>query len=299
MQRNTAQERDLHGCRRLLGAAVGEDLGAFAAFRAGKPAHVLDETENRHVDATKHVQSLARVDERDVLGRGHDDGATERHALRHGELHVPGAWRHVDQQHVQFTPFHVPEQLLQRALDHGPAPDHRALLVHHEPDGHDLDSVAGHRSDALPVDGLRPPGDPHEARLRRPVDVRVQDAHAKPLSAQGQGEVGRDRRLADAALAAGDGDDRLDAGERDRPRVRRRSGGCLRRAFGGQHCAHRCDAGERQHRLFAGAANNLEGLGPGRIGLQGEGDVAVPDGDFLHHPETHDILVAGWILDAG
>ena len=299
MQRNAAQERDLHGCRRLLGAAVGEDLGAFAAFRTCEPAHVLDETENRHVDAAEHVQPLARIDERDVLRRGHDDCATERHALRHGELHVPGAGRHVDQQYVEFTPFHVAEQLLQRALDHGPAPDHRALLVHHEPDGHDLDSVAGHRSDAFPVDGLRPARDPHEARLRGAVDVSVQDAHAEALSAQGQGEVGRDRRLADAALAAGDGDDRLDAGERDRPRVRRRSRWRLRRAFGGQHRAHRGHAGEREHGLLAGAANDLEGLGPGRIGLQGEGDVAVPDGDFLHHPETDDVLVAGWILDAG
>jgi hypothetical protein len=52
---------------------------------------------------------------------------------------------------------------------------------------------------------------PHHNRDARPVDIRVHQADARALLVQGQREVGRNRRFADAAFAAGDRDDVLDA----------------------------------------------------------------------------------------
>src|SRR5439155_4942737 len=47
------------------------------------------------------------------------------------------------------------------------------------------------------------------------VDVGVHQAHAPALHVQGQGEVGGHGRFADAALAAGDGDEVFDVGQLD------------------------------------------------------------------------------------
>ena len=101
---------------KLLGgasrAAVAEDLGAAAAVRADEVAHVLDDAEHRHVHLAEHVERLARVEQRDVLGRRHDHRAGERHTLRHGQLRVAGAGRQVDHEIVQLAPLDVAKHLL-------------------------------------------------------------------------------------------------------------------------------------------------------------------------------------------
>ena len=84
---------------------MAEDLAALAAIGAEEIAHVLDDAEHRHVDLAEHVEALARVDQRDVLRRRDDHGAGERHLLRHGELRVAGAGRHVDHQDVELAPL--------------------------------------------------------------------------------------------------------------------------------------------------------------------------------------------------
>src|SRR6202012_5663039 len=67
------------------GAAMREDFTTLAAMWTEEIAHILDDPENRHVDLLKHRKPAARVDERDVLRRRDDDGAGERHLLRHGQ----------------------------------------------------------------------------------------------------------------------------------------------------------------------------------------------------------------------
>jgi hypothetical protein len=69
-----------------------------------KVAHVLDDAEHRHLDLAEHVQPLAGIDQREILRRRHDHRAGKRHLLRHGQLRVAGARRHVDDQHVEFAP---------------------------------------------------------------------------------------------------------------------------------------------------------------------------------------------------
>ena len=55
--------------------------------------------------------------------------------------------------------------------------------------------------------GLEPVVDAEQARHREAPDVGVEHADGEPLGGDRRGEVDGDRRLADAALAAGDGQD--------------------------------------------------------------------------------------------
>ena len=91
----------------LLRAAVAEDVLGVAAVRADVDAHVLDDADDRHADLLEHLEALARVDQRDVLRRGDDHGAGDRHLLRQRQLDVAGARRHVDDQVVEIAPVRV------------------------------------------------------------------------------------------------------------------------------------------------------------------------------------------------
>ncbi len=57
-------------------------------------------------------------------------------------------------------------------------------------------------------------GDAHHERLAGTVDVRIQESDPGPLGRPGERQIGRDGRLADAALAGCHGDDVLDAIQR-------------------------------------------------------------------------------------
>ena len=72
-----------------LAAAFAEDAFFVAAVRADMQAHVLDHAEHRDADLLEHLQALARIDQRDVLRRGDDHRAGDRHVLRQGQLESP------------------------------------------------------------------------------------------------------------------------------------------------------------------------------------------------------------------
>ena len=85
--------------------------------------------------------ALARVEQRDVLRRRHDDRAGHRHALAQRQLDVAGSRRQIDDQVIQIDPVRFVEQLRQRLRDHRTAPDHRRVFLDHEADRHGLDAV--------------------------------------------------------------------------------------------------------------------------------------------------------------
>jgi hypothetical protein len=151
-----------------LRAALAEDVLGVAALRADVDRHVLDDAHDRHADLLEHLEALARVDQRDVLRRRHDDGAGDRHLLRERELDVAGAGRHVDDQVVELAPVGVLQQLLERLRDHRAAPHHRRVGVDQEADRHRLHAVRLERLERLPVLRLRTPGQSQHHRLRRP-----------------------------------------------------------------------------------------------------------------------------------
>ena len=90
--------------------------------------------EHAHLDFFEHLETLARIQEGDVLGRRDDHGAAHRNALRERELDVAGARRHVDDQIVELAPARVAQELSERLGDHRSAPRHGLLGVDHEAD---------------------------------------------------------------------------------------------------------------------------------------------------------------------
>jgi hypothetical protein len=73
--------------------------------------------------------------------------------------------------------------------------------------------VAIHRLKRLAVRRIRAAGNAQHLRLRRTVDVGIEQADVGALGSQRQRQVHGRRTLADAALAGRHGDDVLDAGQ--------------------------------------------------------------------------------------
>ena len=170
-------------------AALPEDVLLVPAMPAGIHAHVLDHAEHRDLDLLEHLEGLAGIQQRDVLGGRHDHGPAHRDALAERQLDVAGAGREVHDQIIHVPPARVVQQLLQGRGDHGSAPDHRCLLVDEVADGDGLDAVAHERLEGFPVEGLGLALGAQHARLARAVDVRVEDRRLRPAGLQGEGEV--------------------------------------------------------------------------------------------------------------
>ena len=86
----------LHLLGELLAAFLAEDvIAVLGQFGWGEPCHVLDESEDGHVDllVAVHVDALAGVGEGDLLGGGDDDGSGDGEGLQQREMDVAGAWR--------------------------------------------------------------------------------------------------------------------------------------------------------------------------------------------------------------
>ena len=105
-----------------------------AALAAYVHAHVFDDTQNRNTDFLEHLQTLARIQQGDVLRCGHNHGTRDRYFLRECQLNIAGARRHIHHQIIQIAPVGQLQQLLQRLRDHGAAPDHGLIRVDHETD---------------------------------------------------------------------------------------------------------------------------------------------------------------------
>ena len=147
------------------------------------------------------------VGERHVLRRRHDHAARDRHLLRERELHVAGAGRQVDHEHVELAPVDVAQELGDELGQHRAAPDDRAsssptnmpIEITREAvalDGRSRCAVAGcgpcsvdaeHERDARPVDvGVHQPDARAERRERqrpgwwRPWTCRRRPCRSRP-----------------------------------------------------------------------------------------------------------------------
>ena len=206
LQRHLAEQGDSEISRQRGAATLAEGVRGLAAARAGETGHVLDHADQRLAELLDHLRrSRSRRAGRLLRGRDeHGLGAGQQ--LPEREADVARAGRHVDQQVVERAPVDIGEELLQRPVQHRPAPHDGAAVVEEEPDRHHLELVGDRRDDHLVHhDGALL--DAEHARNRVAVDVGVHDAHLEASRAQGEREVDRQRRLADATLAGGDGDD--------------------------------------------------------------------------------------------
>ena len=129
------------------------------------------------------------------------------HLLGQGQLDVAGARRQVHDQVVQVVPVGLEGQLLQRLRHHRARARSPAALP--RPGSRwnwspGRGPPAARRSCRPGIRGLRPM-QPQHPRLARAVDVRIEDADARALPQQRQGQIHGRGGLADAALAGCDG----------------------------------------------------------------------------------------------
>ena len=179
----------------LFAAAAAEDVVAGVVLGADEIAHVLDEAEDGDVDPGEHRGGLARVDERDFLRRGDDDGAGQRDGLDDGELDVAGAGREIEDEEIEAAPIDLPEELLGVAGDHRAAEDGGRIVIEEEAHGHQLHAVAGDGDDAVFLGGHGAlVGAEHEADAGA-VDVAIAKADAGAGLLEGDGEIGGDGDL--------------------------------------------------------------------------------------------------------
>ena len=205
LERHLAEQRDAELLGEAGAAALAEGRGVLAAAGARVARHVLDDADERLADLLHHRGRALGDALRGGLRRRDDDRLGARHQLPEREPDVARARRHVDDEVVELAPVHVGEELLERAVQHRAAPDDRALLLEEEADRHHA-QVVGDRRDDHAVEADRALLDAEHAGHRPAVDVGVDDADLAAEVAQREREVDRERRLADAALAGGDGD---------------------------------------------------------------------------------------------
>ena len=114
---------------------------------------------------------------------------------------------------IEFAPIHAAQELLDDAVQHGAAPDQRLVAGIQESHRHQLHAVLLERLDAVAVRHRRAV-DAHHQRHVGAVDVGVHQADGMAEFGQRDGEVHRNGGFADAAFAGTDGDEILDAGDR-------------------------------------------------------------------------------------
>src|SRR5690606_8017982 len=83
IQRQTAEQVDAVILAHGSSTAGAEDVFLMAAVGADVRAHVFDNAENGDADFLEHLQSLARIEQGDVLRGGDDDSAGDRYFHRH------------------------------------------------------------------------------------------------------------------------------------------------------------------------------------------------------------------------
>ncbi len=176
---------------------------------------------------TRHLRRAHGDLLRRRLRRRHDErlGTREELAERHRDVARPR--RHVHEQRVELAPVDVGEELLERLVQHRPAPHDRCVLLEEEPDRHELEVAANGRHDHL-VDGDRLLVHAEHVRDRVAVHVAVEDTDLLAERGQRVREVRRQRRLADSALPGRDRDHARRGRERDLASARGRRAGASR-----------------------------------------------------------------------
>ena len=189
---------------------------AWPQLRAHMHAHVLDDAEHRHRDLLEHRQALAGIGQRDILRRGDDDRAGDRHALRERELDVAGARAACRPPGSRARPIRCrPAAASAPASPSARARPPPASGSTRKPIDIAVSPWALQRPDVLAVRASS--GAARQAqhqRLARTVDVGIEDAHLRAAGRPGQRQVHRNGGFANSALAAGHRHDILHARER-------------------------------------------------------------------------------------
>src|SRR5205823_14953653 len=101
-----------------LRTAAREDVDFMLAMRTDKVTHVFDHTDDVHFELAEHLDSFAGVLQRDIRGRGDNDGATYRNCLDERNCDIAGPWRQVNDQEIQLAPHYLLQKLPGNRVQH-------------------------------------------------------------------------------------------------------------------------------------------------------------------------------------
>ena len=104
VNRNPPEKRNAEIAGHLLAAAVAEDISLVLAVTAHEVAHVLDDAERRDVELFVHRDRAARIRQRHLLRRRHDNRARNGHRLAEAQRDVARPRRHVDRRDSRDPP---------------------------------------------------------------------------------------------------------------------------------------------------------------------------------------------------
>ena len=175
----------------VLGTAMAENIGPLAAMRAQEIAHILDQPQNRHIHALEHGNAAPRINQSQILRRRHDHRPCERDCLRHCELRIARAGRHIDHQHIKLAPIHLAQHLLQGRHHHGAAPNHRGIVFNQKADGHGFHPIGLKRFQHPPFADNRLAAQPQQPRQGRTIDIGIQHTDFQALRFQRQSQIDR------------------------------------------------------------------------------------------------------------
>ena len=99
-----------------------------------EPRHILHQSENRHVHLVVHihVDALAGVGKRHLLGCGYNDRPADVDGLDECEVNVAGAWRRIYDKIVKGSPKRISQQLLDGVRSHTTTPERSLVGVDKE-----------------------------------------------------------------------------------------------------------------------------------------------------------------------
>ena len=182
-----------------------------------KPCHVLNQSENRHIDffVLIHVNALSSICQSDLLRRADNDGTSNGNGLHERQMDVRGAGRRIENKVVKVAPVGVSNELLQRIACHSATPHDALLGVDKESDAQNLHAILLNRNDEVaPVDVFAVRTCifqlEHFGR-RRAENVTVEQANPHSHTCKSNSQIGGDRTLAYATLAARNSNNVLDA----------------------------------------------------------------------------------------
>ena len=284
------------------------------AGRIGEPGHVFDHTQHLGAGLLEHLSGAPRVDQGNLLRRGDDHHPVQLQLLDQGQLDVAGAGGQVDDQHIHGRFGRAPvgaHHAAQGRRRHRAAPDVGRTRLDDEADGHDLHTPGfqGVQAFFSVKGGLS--RDAQHGRCGGSIDVGVQQAGPQTQPRQRHCQIDRDRGLAHAALAAGDGDDLQDVrrplglGHRLQTRTRVLSdpsaaGGDFERwgcGLGSEHDLGGFNARDRRKHGLGGVANGAIELDVHSRNFQHERHSAAPHDQPANQPSRRQTLAGFRIND--
>ena len=150
-----------------------KDMRFMTAIRAMEGRHVLNQAQDRRLKRVKHVNRLTRVDQRHVLRSRYNNSARHVGLLAERQLNIARPRRQVDQQHVQLTPVHLTEHLLQRTHQHRTPPDHRFIRINEQANRHDRDAMRVERLYMFTIRRRWSPRDTHHPWLTGTIYIGI------------------------------------------------------------------------------------------------------------------------------